>query len=164
MRLALISGEFPPMQGGVGDYTRELAREFVRRGIHVRIITRHPPSPPSLLHKRERGVRTPSPFQGEGWGEGESLYALHHTNFHSFRSLPQVDALTRDCDLRNPGEQPVRVVRGLEAEHSPAEALCQPPIHDRVVMCAEQDRGHPFVVDTRNATAAIVNSGHVLKA
>jgi glycosyltransferase involved in cell wall biosynthesis len=32
MRILLISGEFPPMQGGVGDYTREMARAFAALG------------------------------------------------------------------------------------------------------------------------------------
>src|SRR5574337_1193637 len=35
MDVTLVGGEFPPMQGGVGDYTRELAREFARRGLRV---------------------------------------------------------------------------------------------------------------------------------
>lgn len=39
MRLLLITGEFPPMQGGVGDYTREIALEFAARGDEVRVLT-----------------------------------------------------------------------------------------------------------------------------
>lgn len=39
MRILLISGEFPPMQGGVGDYTREMAREFVRQGHQAWVLT-----------------------------------------------------------------------------------------------------------------------------
>ncbi len=39
MQLALITGEFPPQQGGVGDYTRALASEFARRGLAVTVIT-----------------------------------------------------------------------------------------------------------------------------
>lgn len=38
MRILLISGEFPPMQGGVGDYTREMARAFVEQGQEVWIL------------------------------------------------------------------------------------------------------------------------------
>jgi glycosyltransferase involved in cell wall biosynthesis len=38
MRILLISGEFPPMQGGVGDYTREMARAFVDQGHDVWIL------------------------------------------------------------------------------------------------------------------------------
>lgn len=32
VRIALVSGEYPPMEGGVGDYTREMARAFVAEG------------------------------------------------------------------------------------------------------------------------------------
>ncbi|MBN1639884.1 MAG: glycosyltransferase family 4 protein [Anaerolineae bacterium] len=39
MRIVLVSGEFPPMQGGVGDYTREMARAFTTQGHEVTVIT-----------------------------------------------------------------------------------------------------------------------------
>lgn len=39
MRIGLISGEFPPMQGGVGDFSLELAKEFVRQGHQVFVLT-----------------------------------------------------------------------------------------------------------------------------
>jgi polysaccharide biosynthesis protein PslF len=32
VRIVLVSGEYPPMQGGVGDYTREMARAFAAEG------------------------------------------------------------------------------------------------------------------------------------
>ena len=38
MRILLISGEYPPMQGGVGDYTREMARAFVAQGHEVSVL------------------------------------------------------------------------------------------------------------------------------
>lgn len=38
MRILLISGEFPPMQGGVGDYTREMARAFVESEHQVWVL------------------------------------------------------------------------------------------------------------------------------
>lgn len=38
MRIALLSGEYPPMQGGVGDYTREMARAFAAQGHVVSVI------------------------------------------------------------------------------------------------------------------------------
>jgi glycosyltransferase involved in cell wall biosynthesis len=37
MHILLISGEFPPMQGGVGDYTREMARAFSDQGHQVSV-------------------------------------------------------------------------------------------------------------------------------
>ncbi len=39
MRLALITGEYPPLPGGVGDYTRELARALQARGHVVAVWT-----------------------------------------------------------------------------------------------------------------------------
>jgi len=39
MRVCLISGEYPPMQGGVGDYTRELGKALAALGGEVAIIT-----------------------------------------------------------------------------------------------------------------------------
>ncbi|HXF70690.1 MAG TPA: glycosyltransferase [Thermoflexus sp.] len=39
MRLALITGEYPPLPGGVGDYTRELARALQARGHIVAVWT-----------------------------------------------------------------------------------------------------------------------------
>jgi glycosyltransferase involved in cell wall biosynthesis len=38
MRILLISGEYPPMQGGVGDYTREMARALVAGGHDVWVL------------------------------------------------------------------------------------------------------------------------------
>ncbi|MBN1581165.1 MAG: glycosyltransferase family 4 protein [Anaerolineae bacterium] len=38
MRILLITGEFPPMQGGVGDFTREMARAFVQQGHDVWVL------------------------------------------------------------------------------------------------------------------------------
>lgn len=42
MHILLITGEFPPMQGGVGDYTREMAREFVAQGHQVSVLVPAP--------------------------------------------------------------------------------------------------------------------------
>ena len=39
MRIGLISGEYPPMQGGVGDFTRMLGRTFVAAGHQVCVLT-----------------------------------------------------------------------------------------------------------------------------
>ena len=41
VRVCLVSGEYPPMQGGVGDYTRELARALVKTGHTVSVVTSH---------------------------------------------------------------------------------------------------------------------------
>ena len=39
MKICLISGEFPPMQGGVGDYTDEMAEAYLNMGHDVMVIT-----------------------------------------------------------------------------------------------------------------------------
>ena len=39
MRVCLVTGEYPPMQGGVGDYTRELACAMAREGADVLVLT-----------------------------------------------------------------------------------------------------------------------------
>jgi glycosyltransferase involved in cell wall biosynthesis len=51
MRILLISGEFPPMQGGVGDYTQEMARAFADLGHDVWVlVARSVPQPESASH------------------------------------------------------------------------------------------------------------------
>jgi glycosyltransferase involved in cell wall biosynthesis len=39
MRICLITGEFPPMQGGVGDFTREIGLALNRLGAEVSVIS-----------------------------------------------------------------------------------------------------------------------------
>lgn len=46
MRICYITGEFPPMQGGVGDYTRRLSETMQARGHVVRVLTSVRAQPP----------------------------------------------------------------------------------------------------------------------
>lgn len=39
MRIGLVTGEFPPMEGGVGAFTRELARALAVQGHEIHVIT-----------------------------------------------------------------------------------------------------------------------------
>jgi glycosyltransferase involved in cell wall biosynthesis len=39
MKIGFVTGEYPPMEGGVGAFTRELAKEFGRTGNEVHVIT-----------------------------------------------------------------------------------------------------------------------------
>jgi glycosyltransferase involved in cell wall biosynthesis len=54
MKLGLVTGEFPPMQGGVGDYTHELARALAALDVEVHVITdvrcKDAHLPPSTFH------------------------------------------------------------------------------------------------------------------
>ncbi len=44
MRICLITGEYPPMQGGVGDYTHELGAAFLALGAEVHVLTSSAPA------------------------------------------------------------------------------------------------------------------------
>ncbi|MGB9881009.1 MAG: glycosyltransferase, partial [Anaerolineae bacterium] len=39
MRICFVSGEYPPMQGGVGDFTHELGRALMELGHKVAVVT-----------------------------------------------------------------------------------------------------------------------------
>ncbi|MBI5876333.1 MAG: glycosyltransferase family 4 protein [Chloroflexi bacterium] len=77
MRIALVSGEFPPMQGGVGDYTREMAREFARRGLEVCVVA--PTAAAADVHTE--------------------AYSVRGARFGRWRSLIRLDEATRTCDV-----------------------------------------------------------------
>lgn len=59
MKIGLISGEFPPMPGGVGDFTRSLAERICDYGHEVHILSR-PGSTSATLNVSE----------APGWGPG----------------------------------------------------------------------------------------------
>jgi glycosyltransferase involved in cell wall biosynthesis len=40
MRIGLIAGEYPPMQGGLGDFTRQLALAFAAAGHEAHVLTK----------------------------------------------------------------------------------------------------------------------------
>src|SRR5690348_12387690 len=58
MRILFITGEFPPMQGGVGDCTNEIAQELAKRGVQVSVLTAENSSvvvrPPSAVNVLRR--------------------------------------------------------------------------------------------------------------
>jgi hypothetical protein len=45
VRICLVSAEYPPMQGGVGDCTHELGRALVQLGHQVAVVTSVPKIP-----------------------------------------------------------------------------------------------------------------------
>lgn len=54
MRIGLISGEYPPMQGGLGDFTRQLALAFADAGHEPHVIAKFIKDMP--MHETEQGV------------------------------------------------------------------------------------------------------------
>ncbi len=73
MKIGLISGEFPPMPGGVGDFTRSLAESLCDKGHDVHILSRSGSTSASLNVSAVRG-----------WG---------------LRSLPAIRAWARQLGL-----------------------------------------------------------------
>ncbi len=63
MRIGQITGEYPPMQGGVGAFTQELGRALIALGHEVFVYTdrRAAPDPSGALHVTA---------QARGWGIG----------------------------------------------------------------------------------------------
>ena len=64
MNIGFVTGEFPPMPGGVGDFTRNLAERIQERGHEVHILSRNGSTSASLAVSTVRG-----------WGAG-SLPAI----------------------------------------------------------------------------------------
>jgi glycosyltransferase involved in cell wall biosynthesis len=78
MKLGLVTGEFPPRQGGVGDYTHELAKALAELGVEVHVITRV-------------GANSPLP---------NSNFQIHPViRRWSFPALWQIRSLTRSLNL-----------------------------------------------------------------
>jgi len=65
MRIAFITGEFQPLQGGLGDFTRELARACQAAGHEAHILTRTAPGAPA--HESLDGVSVHRLVAGWGW-------------------------------------------------------------------------------------------------
>ncbi len=65
MRIAFIAGEFQPLQGGLGDFTRELARACQAAGHEVHVLTRAAPGAPA--HESLDGVSVHRLVAGWSW-------------------------------------------------------------------------------------------------
>lgn len=66
LRVLFITGEYPPMQGGVGDYTWTLGATLAGQGIDVHVLTSQQAGP---SHLAPRGVANVYP-QLSSWGWG----------------------------------------------------------------------------------------------
>ncbi|MCP4425625.1 MAG: glycosyltransferase family 4 protein [Chloroflexi bacterium] len=58
MRIGFVTGEFPPMEGGVGAFTQELARALAAAGHEIHIIADRQARPPTE-RRRPRDLREP---------------------------------------------------------------------------------------------------------
>ncbi|HQY26981.1 MAG TPA: glycosyltransferase family 4 protein [Thermoflexales bacterium] len=71
MRIAFIAGEYPPLQGGLGDFTRELARASAQAGHAPTVLTRTAAGAPA--RETERGVSIQRLVDGWGWGTAGAI-------------------------------------------------------------------------------------------
>ncbi|MFN2137180.1 MAG: glycosyltransferase family 4 protein [Candidatus Promineifilaceae bacterium] len=60
MRIALVSGEYPPLEGGVGAFTQELARALAELDQEVHVISTRAASPANI--ERRHFGRDPDPI------------------------------------------------------------------------------------------------------
>lgn len=109
MKIGLVTGEFPPMQGGVGDYSRELALAFVELGHEVRVITDHrnAVTPDREQPYEVRAVTSPA------WG---------------LRDLWQVRKQTADLDIVNVQYQAAAYGRMRPPIHFLPRVLSRPAV------------------------------------
>jgi glycosyltransferase involved in cell wall biosynthesis len=81
MRIGLVTGEYPPMQGGVGDYTARLARGLAALGVEAHVITstraRPAPAPPPQIHPIVARWSFPSLLHLRGLARSLHLDLLH---------------------------------------------------------------------------------------
>lgn len=86
MKICLITGEFPPMQGGVGDFTREIGLAMSRLGAEVSVI--------SSVQAAQPAETAASPGEGsvvERDGHRLTLYpVIERWDFSSWSRIAQV--------------------------------------------------------------------------
>ncbi len=57
MKIGLVTGEYPPQQGGVGDFTRELAQALIAAGHEAQVITGCGEQPQGGATREARGTK-----------------------------------------------------------------------------------------------------------
>lgn len=118
MRILLITGEFPPMQGGVGDYTGEIARGLAARDGEVRVLT-----------STKAALQPASPFSVSAdiphWGWSmlgrtrEVVRAFHPEIVHiqyqtgAYGMHPAINSLARYLRAREPNTRTVTTFHDL---------------------------------------------------
>ena len=80
MKIGLITGEFPPMEGGIGAFTAELAEAMAAEGHEIHILTHRRAK---RKQKREPSKTVAEAFQrlGNTWEPQQLPYASLHPRF-----------------------------------------------------------------------------------
>ena len=77
MRVLFLTGEYPPMQGGVGDYTWHLGAALGKLGVDVDVLTSHAAGPAHLLPQDAGAIH--ADVVSWGWGLARRVRALAET-------------------------------------------------------------------------------------
>ncbi|MBC7223884.1 MAG: glycosyltransferase family 4 protein [Anaerolineae bacterium] len=67
MKVLMVTAEFPPMQGGVGDYTALLSASLVQQGVSVEVVTSRLPGEREASHV-DMGYPVHRAVRRWGWG------------------------------------------------------------------------------------------------
>ncbi len=78
MRIGIITGEYPPMEGGVGDFTCELSKALHALGHNVHVLTTSIKDTPEMYREHEITVYRPI----KHWGAG-----VHNRITHWIRTV-----------------------------------------------------------------------------
>jgi glycosyltransferase involved in cell wall biosynthesis len=76
MKVLFVTGEFPPMQGGVGDYTREIGLALRDLGCQVAVASSTQAGPVPRDAEPTAGLTVHPIFKGWGWGSWGILLDL----------------------------------------------------------------------------------------
>jgi glycosyltransferase involved in cell wall biosynthesis len=71
VKILFVTGEFPPMEGGVGDYTREIALALAEQGCQVDVLT-------SIHAQPVAGLGVLPLVERWGWGSWRTLLETIH--------------------------------------------------------------------------------------
>ena len=67
-RILLVSGEYPPDEGGVADYTRCLAEALMAQGLEVHVLTTARGPAEDSVEQSASGISVHRTVAGWGWG------------------------------------------------------------------------------------------------
>lgn len=104
MKIGLITGEFPPMEGGIGAFTAELAKAMAAEGHEVHILTHRRAK---IARPRERSKTMGEAIQrlGNTWEPQELPYAFVHPRFKRWNwkemSMIADISIRHDLDILN---------------------------------------------------------------
>jgi glycosyltransferase involved in cell wall biosynthesis len=95
MKIGLITGEYPPQQGGVGDFTRELARALIAAGHETQVMTTCK-KPDERSTTAEDGVTVYRAIASWGrrcWGDLASITRQQHFDVLNIQYEPAAYAM-----------------------------------------------------------------------